>query len=59
MSRSSTLILIGALIILTPFSGLPIAFRSLLTVVFGMAILATGLSLRTREARGTDVGVEK
>ncbi|MHB8913409.1 MAG: hypothetical protein ACYC4I_00100 [Minisyncoccota bacterium] len=59
MSRSSTLILIGALIILTPFSGLPVAFRSLLTVVFGISILATGLSLRTREVHRTDVGVEK
>ena len=59
MSRSSALILLGALTILIPFSGLPVAFRSLITVVFGMAILAVGLSLRSREARVANVGVEK
>jgi hypothetical protein len=49
MSRTSTLILLGILIILTPFSGLPIAIRSLFTVAFGIAILGIGLSLRTNE----------
>jgi uncharacterized membrane protein YwaF len=49
MSRTSTLILLGILIILTPFSGLPIAIRSLFTVAFGVAILGIGLSLRTNE----------
>ena len=59
MSRSSALILLGVLTILIPFSGLPLAFRSLLTVVFGMSVLAVGLSLRSREARVANVGVEK
>ena len=51
MSRTSTLILFGVLIILTPFSGFPVAFRSLLSIVFGMGVLAIGLSLRMHDVR--------
>ena len=51
MSRTSTLILIGILIILTPFSGLPIAIRTLLTVLFGACVSGIGLTLRTHEVR--------
>lgn len=51
MSRASTLILLGALVILTPFSGLPVAIRSLLAVFFGACVLGVGFSLRTREVR--------
>ncbi len=53
MSRTSTLILLGVLTILTPFSGLPIAFRNLLAVIFGACVAAIGLTLRAREARHT------
>ncbi|MEK7144795.1 MAG: hypothetical protein AAB794_03000 [Patescibacteria group bacterium] len=53
MSRTSTLILLGILTILTPFSGLPIAFRNLLAVIFGASVAGIGLTLRTREARHT------
>jgi len=49
MSRNSTLILLGILVILVPFSGLPLAFRTLLAVIFGACIAAIGLSLRTKE----------
>jgi hypothetical protein len=49
MSRTGVLILLGVLSILNPFSGLPIAFRNLLAVVFGACIFGIGLSLRTRE----------
>ena len=49
MSRSSTLILFGVLVILTPFSGLPITFRSLLSVIFGACILGIGLSIRVHK----------
>ena len=52
MSRSSILILLGILIILTPFSGLPITIRTLLTIIFGACVLGVGLSLRSREIRG-------
>lgn len=57
MSRSSTLILLGILVILAPFSGLPIAMRSLLAVIFGACVLGIGLSLRAREARHTMTSV--
>ncbi len=47
MSRPSILILLGILVILTPFSGLPINIRTSLLVVFGAYVLGIGLSLRT------------
>jgi hypothetical protein len=49
MSRTSALILIGVIVMLLPFSGLPIAVRSLLNVICGVAVFGIGLSLRTRE----------
>ena len=51
MSRTSALILLGVLISITPYSGLPASFRTFLTVVFGIAVFGIGLSLRTREVR--------
>ncbi|MCR4276217.1 MAG: hypothetical protein NUV90_02440 [Candidatus Parcubacteria bacterium] len=51
MSRASTLILLGILVILAPFSGLPITFRDLLAVIFGACVLGIGLSMRAREVR--------
>lgn len=47
MSRPSILILLGILVVLTPFSGLPIAVRTVLYVVFGAYVLGIGISLRT------------
>jgi hypothetical protein len=58
MSRTSTLILLGVLVILTPFSGLPIAIRSLLTLIFGVIILAIGFSLRTHEVHHAEPTAE-
>jgi hypothetical protein len=49
MSRSSTLILLGILTVLTPFSGLPSAIRSLFAVIFGATVLGIGLMLRAGE----------
>ncbi|MFH1178301.1 MAG: hypothetical protein V1711_01060 [bacterium] len=49
MSRSSTFILLGILIILAPFSGLPVSLRSLFTVIFGVCVLVIGLSMRTKK----------
>ncbi len=51
MSRTSILIVLGFFTILTPFSGLPIAVRSTLAVIFGACILGIGLSLRIHQAR--------
>lgn len=49
MSRTGTLILLGILIILAPFSGLPMAMRSLLAVVFGACVTAVGIAMRAHE----------
>lgn len=51
MSRAGMLILLGVLTILTPFSGLPIAIRSLLATIFGAFVCGIGLSFRTQESR--------
>ncbi len=50
MSRSSTLIVLGALTILAPLSGLPVSMRTLLTIIFGACVLGIGLTMRTRMA---------
>ena len=50
MSRSSSIIVLATLIILVPVSGLPIAYRSFLTVMLGAAVLGIGLSMRTLKA---------
>ncbi|MEK7101260.1 MAG: hypothetical protein AAB921_04145 [Patescibacteria group bacterium] len=51
MSRANTLILLGVLVILTPFSGLPIAIRTFFAVIFGVCVFGIGLSMRAREVR--------
>lgn len=51
MSRTSALILLGILVILIPFSGLPIALRTMLSVICGVAVLGIGLMLRTHEVQ--------
>jgi len=47
MSRASTLILLGVLVILVPFSGVPVSLRSLLAVILGACVLGIGLGMRT------------
>lgn len=49
MSRASTLILLGVLGILAPFSGLPLGVRNFFAVIFGAAVLGIGLALRVRD----------
>lgn len=51
MSRTGTLILLGVLTILTPFSGLPIALRTFLSVIFGASVAIIGLMQRAHEAK--------
>jgi len=46
MSRAGMLILLGILVILAPFSGLPTTMRSLLAIIFGACVLGIGLSMR-------------
>lgn len=58
MSRTSAIIMLGVVGMLTPFSGLPASFRSLLTVAVGLTTFMIGVSLRKREVRAPQVGVE-
>jgi hypothetical protein len=51
MSRASVLILLGVLVILAPFSGFPIALRSLFSLVLGACVVGIGLMLRTRDTQ--------
>lgn len=53
MSRSGVLILLGVLAMLTPISGLPSAFRTLLTIGIGAGVAGVGLSLRARHVLET------
>ena len=53
MSRTGVLILLGVLVILVPFSGLPVAVRTLLMVILGACVAGMGFALRAREARHT------
>lgn len=39
--------ILGILVMLTPFSGLPVSFRTLLLVVLGACIFGISLALRT------------
>jgi hypothetical protein len=58
MSRNSTLILLGILIVLVPFSGLPIAIRTFLAVILGACVAGIGVALRSSEARSQKQSAE-
>jgi len=49
MSRAGTLILLGILVVLAPFSGLPTAIRSLLAVILGVCVLGIGVAMRVHK----------
>ncbi|MEJ0053565.1 MAG: hypothetical protein WDN10_02450 [bacterium] len=51
MSRVSTLILLGVLVFLSPFSGLPVSWLSWFLPILGIAIVVAGLSLRQSRVR--------
>ncbi|MBI2410256.1 hypothetical protein HYV30_04465 [Candidatus Kaiserbacteria bacterium] len=51
MSRASTLILLGLLTILIPYSGLPSSIRSLGAVILGAAVASIGVALRAHDVR--------
>lgn len=50
MSHTSTLIVLGVLTMLLPFSGLPVELRTWLAVIFGALVTAIALFIRGREA---------
>jgi protein-S-isoprenylcysteine O-methyltransferase Ste14 len=51
MSRSSALILLGVLVVLTPLSGLPQSWITFLLAVFGIIIALIGIAMRTSGPR--------
>lgn len=53
MSRSSTLILLGVLALLTPFSGLPQSARTVTIIILGVCIAGIGLYERLQAVRGS------
>lgn len=46
MSRPGLLILLGIIVLLIPFSGLPISWRTFFLVIAGLIITVVGVSLR-------------
>lgn len=53
MSRSFMLITLGALVMLAPFSGLPLLILSYVLPALGLATLAIGISYRRTPARSS------
>jgi len=51
MSRTTTLVILGILIFLTPFSGLPLSWLSWILPILGLAVVVSGLSLRQSRVR--------
>jgi hypothetical protein len=51
MSREATLILIGLLVIVSPFSGLPVSWLQWLLPVLGIIVAVIGYSLRMEKVR--------
>lgn len=49
MSRSLMLMILGAAVLLSPFSGLPLAILTWILPILGLAILAVGFSYRARK----------
>ncbi|MES2226104.1 MAG: hypothetical protein V4480_04845 [Patescibacteria group bacterium] len=50
MKRETILIILGVLIVLSPWSGLPLAWLSWVLPVLGLAVAAIGFTLRARSA---------
>lgn len=48
MSRERILIILGVLIILSPFSGIPLAVLSWVLPVFGIAVITIGVTSHSR-----------
>lgn len=51
MSRETLLIVLGALVLVAPFSGLPMSWLMVLLPVCGSVTLGIGVSLRARRSR--------
>lgn len=51
MSHVTTLILLGVLVGIAPFAGLPISWLSWILPILGLCVIASGLSLRQSRVR--------
>jgi hypothetical protein len=51
--------LLGILIVIVPYSGIPVANRSLIEVILGVCVLAFGISLRNRDVRNALSRIEE
>lgn len=51
MSRASSLILLGILVALSPFIGLPLSVLAWILPILGIMIVLTGISFRVRRPR--------
>lgn len=58
MSRNNILIILGALIVVVPFIGIPLGAWRMLEVVLGACVFGVGLSLRARDARHARQGAD-
>lgn len=52
MSRESLLILLGVLVALSPFLGIPLSLLAWILPVLGLVTLGIGVSLRAERTRG-------
>ncbi len=48
MARSSILILLGALVVLTPYLGLPYSWLMALLPILGVCVILIGITLRSK-----------
>lgn len=55
MSRESILIVVGVLLMVSPFIGLPLSILMWFYLAFGLLIVGIGASLRLRKKRRTVV----
>lgn len=51
MSRPSILLLLGALVLLVPFAGLPSSWVRIIELLLGAGVFAVGFSLRAAEVK--------
>lgn len=54
MSRENTLILVGILVALSPFSGLPHSWLSVLTPLLGVLVAIIGFTLHDRRIQNRE-----
>jgi Na+/H+ antiporter NhaC len=50
MTRERVLMILGALVLISPWSGLPLAWLTWILPIIGLVVLAIGFTLRNRTA---------